>query len=143
MKLQNSMSLPIGLGKVAALEEVIRLAEESLTESSYLAELRCGMYSLRNIAFGSPTQGTFPSETVVFHVARAAYAAGLTALTSFDVDAQNVLEAAFAAARAAESKPAEDSLWEEIRRSRKQTLETPHSRLRTLCATAKMNEAIA
>ena len=143
VKLQNSMSLPIGLGKVAALEEVIRLAEESLTESSYLAELRCSLYSLRNIAFGSPTKGTFPSETVLFHVARAVYAAGLTALTSFDVDAQNALEAAFAAVQTAESKPAEDSLWEELHRARKATLETPRSRLKMLCPTAKMTEAIA
>jgi hypothetical protein len=116
LNLQRSMSLPVSLQKFAVLEEVVCLTEKSANEGGDMAELSSRMQYLRGFVFGSSTQSRFPNATVIFHVARSVYAAGLAAITGYSGDVQDALEAAFAAAQTAESKQAEDSLWGELRR---------------------------
>jgi len=142
VNLQHSMSLPVSLRRLSALEEVVRLVEESISGNGDLAELRSSMHNLRDLAYSSPAQTTFPSETVICQVIRAAYEAGLTAITGLNSDAQDSLDAAFAAARAAESKPAEDSLWEELRRVRREAIQETSLKMRMLCNPTETDQAI-
>jgi hypothetical protein len=116
VRLLDSMSLPVRLKEMAALENVVRLVEEAVAEDADLCELRNRMFELRHLAFAKPAQCRFRSDSIICHVVHAVYAAGHTAITGSSVDAEDALKSAFAAVRAAESKAAEDSLWQEFRR---------------------------
>jgi hypothetical protein len=115
VRLLNSMSLPVKLKEMIALEMTVQLLEESATGSLNLAQLDLSMQKLRHLAFTSPTQCKFRSDSIICQVVHAAYAAGLTAFSGSSVDAQDALKSAFAAARTAESVEAEESLWGELR----------------------------
>jgi hypothetical protein len=123
VRLLNSMSLPIKLKEMIALERTVQLLEESSNGDGHLALLDLSMQNLRRLAFTSPKQCKFTSESIICQVVHAAYAAGLTAFSGSSVDAQDALKSAFAAARTAESAEAEESLWDELRRIRKAGIE--------------------
>jgi hypothetical protein len=125
------MSLPVRLKDMAALENVVRLVEEAAAETADLSELRDRMYELRHLAFATPAQCRFRSDSIICHVIHAVYAAGHTALTGSSIDAEGALQSAFAATRAAESKAAENSLWQELRRAGRVGMVTAGSRTMT------------
>jgi hypothetical protein len=118
VQLLDSMSLPVALKQMGLLEEVVRLAEVPLQGLEDLFKLQSAMQKLKQLAFATLTECKYPSDSVIFHGVRAANAAGMTAFTGSSLDAQEALESAFAVARIAVSKPAEDLLVEELRRAR-------------------------
>jgi hypothetical protein len=138
-----AMSLPISFKEITAVEEVVRLVERSAAGSGNLAELDSAMQNLRHLAFNPPTQCKFLTDTVICQIAHAAYAAGQTVFTGSSVDAQDSLEAALAAARAAESKEAQDSLWEEMRRVRRAAIEAAGTRMRMGYVSAQADQIFA
>jgi hypothetical protein len=115
VRLVNAMSLPIDLEELAGIEDVVRLVEESLSGSGDPTELQRSMYDLRRRAFDDPAECRYRSDRVLGYVVRTVYAAGHAALNGSTADTEDALRSAFAAAHAARSDEAEDSLWEALR----------------------------
>ena len=106
VRLLDSLSLPVGLKQMAALEEVLRLAEESAARARYIFELQPAMEKLKHLAFDAETECKYRSDSIICQAVRATHAAGMAAFAGSSIDAQDALRAAFAAARTAESSAA-------------------------------------
>jgi hypothetical protein len=139
VRLLNSMSLPVGIKEMTALETTVRDLEEWTSQGGDLARLQSSMQKLRHLAFTLPSQFKYRTDSVICHVVHAAYAAGMTAFTSSNVHAEEALKSAFAAARTAESTVAEDSLWEELRRVRRVASEAGELRRNVARGTVQTN----
>jgi hypothetical protein len=125
VRLLNSLSLPIRLKEMASLETIVCLLEE-WTDEHELAALGLTMQKLRPLAFATPDECKYRGDSIVCQVVHAAYAAGLTAFTGSSVYADDAFKSALAAARTVESKEAEESLRQELRRARKIGTEAAH-----------------
>jgi len=119
VQILKGMSFPVAPADQADLERVVRLAEEAATRHVDSAELKRALRDLGHLAFTSPSIHDFQSDVLVSHVAHAVYAAGLTALTGSTAYAQDTLDYAMKAARAAGAADTEALIREGLHRMRK------------------------
>jgi hypothetical protein len=121
VRLLKQISFPVAPSEVAVMDNAVRLAEESVTGSVNLTDLEAAVRAAGQLAFASVTQSRFRTDMIIGHVAHAAYAAGCTALSGSAAHAQDALDYALEAARAAGAREAESGIREELRRIRRPT----------------------
>jgi hypothetical protein len=119
VQILKGVSFPVAPADQTDLERVVRLAEDAATRHVDPAELQPALRDLGHLAFTSPAPCSFRSEVLLAHVAHAVYAAGLTALTGSTAYAQDTLDYAMEAARAAGAAEVEASIREGLHRIRK------------------------
>jgi hypothetical protein len=90
------------------------------------------MRATGGMAYASLTQSRFRSDTIIGHVAFAAFAAVRTALSRSPIHAKDARDYAYEAARAAGAKDMQNSLDEELRRIRHNSVLSKRSAVRPI-----------
>jgi hypothetical protein len=121
VRLLNQISFPVARSEIEVMDNAIQLAEKSVTAGVNVADLEAAVRAAGQLAFASVTQQRFRTDMIISHVAHAAHAAGCTALTGSAAHAQDALDYAFEAARAAGNRETESAIREELRRIRRPT----------------------
>ena len=122
VRLLNQISFPVAPSEVEVMDNAVRLAEQSVTGSVNLTDLEAAVRAAGQLAFASVTQSRFRTDMIIGHVAHAAHAAGCTALSGSAAHAQDALDYALEAARAAGARDTECAIREELRRIRRASL---------------------